>query len=200
MKKLLKNNLVLILVFFAFANNVYANIGLPMIIIAWPIFWLLLIPVIIIEWIILKKKLGDFSSKHLFYAALLSNFLSTLAGIPLAWGCMLCLQFLIPGGLGTFPSFNDFWRYFLGATVQAAWLIPYEDQFYWMIPTAFIVLLIPFFLVSYWVEAFTTLTFLNPSIDRTNIVKKAVWDANIYSYGFLFITSIIYLLYQIITH
>jgi hypothetical protein len=36
--------------------------------------------------------------------------------------------------------------------VQAPWLPPNEDELYWMIPAASLALLVPFYLVSVWVE------------------------------------------------
>jgi hypothetical protein len=40
----------------------------------------------------------------------------------------------------------------LAVTWQSAWLIPYEPELHWMVPVAGLVLLLPFFLVSWGSE------------------------------------------------
>jgi hypothetical protein len=64
-------------------------------------------------------------------------------------------------------------------TVQAPWLIPYEDQFYWMIPAASLFLMLPFFLVSVLTERYVLLSWW-PGLDRRNLTRS-VWLANVLS-------------------
>lgn len=192
---------LMMMILFVSPLPAYADIGLPMLAIVWPVFWLALIPIIFIEWRVLKRVLLGFSSKRLFYVAAFSNFLSTLIGIPVAWACLVGIEIAGHplGTTGTFPSLNTFWQFVLGVTIQAPWLIPYEDQFYWMIPTAFLVLLIPFFFISYWIEAFITLKCLKKDRATPAVIKKAVWKANLQSYAFLFLLNVFFLIYGIIT-
>ncbi|MGI4851294.1 MAG: hypothetical protein ACRYGR_05075 [Janthinobacterium lividum] len=176
-------------------SSANANAGLPMIIIAWPLFVLAFIPIVHMEWLTLKDHLLDCSSKKLYWTAFNANLMSTLVGIPIAWGLMLFLQIIV-GATGAYPILTPFWRYFLGATVQSAWLIPYEDQFDWMIPTALIVLLLPFFFISYALEMKMSLWLLRRESASHDDIKKAVWRANINSYGMLFVLIIAILIFS----
>ena len=56
-------------------------------------------------------------------------------------------------GGGSAYGINTSARKLLAATWQAPWLVPYETDLYWMLPVASLVLLIPFFFASYFVEA-----------------------------------------------
>lgn len=181
---------------------VLADVGLPMLVIAWPIFWCAFIPIVFIEFWIVKKKLLGIATKRLLGTVFLSNFLSTLIGIPIVWICMVTLEFLT-GNTGNYPSLTRFWRLFFGVTLQSAWIIPYEQECYWMIPTAFIVLLVPFFIVSYWIEEWVTFELLinellsNGKTPSSADISQAVWKSNIYSYAFLLALSLLFLSYKI---
>lgn len=170
-----------------------ANVGVPMLVIAWPFFGITFIPIVIIEWLTLRKWLPTYAKGRLFWASFYANLFSTVLGIPLSWGGMLLMQISVPGGGGTFPSVSPFWRSFLGVTVQSAWLIPYEQQLYWMIPTALLVLLIPFFFISYALEASFSTSYLRKDAEKPQHIKKAVWKANRNSYGMLAIVVLLYL-------
>jgi hypothetical protein len=60
-----------------------------------------------------------------------------------------------------------------------------------MVPTATAVLMIPFFLISVLSEGFI-LRFFLPARDRKE-VRRAVWRANLFSYGFLITLAVIWL-------
>ena len=72
---------------------------------------------------------------------------------------------------------------FLAVTWQSPWLIPYESELYWMVPTAALVLLIPFFFASWFIEYQVGKRILR-DIESTKI-KEAVLKANLLSYGLL---------------
>jgi len=193
MGNLFRNVLILSIFAIVFSINACADAGLPMLAIAMPICWFALIPIIGIEWWILKKKLPEISNIRLMISASVSNIISTVAGIPIAWFCMKTIQMAVPGGGGTFPGFHPFWKYFLGVTLQAPWLIPYESQFYWMIPTAFIFLLVPFFLMSCLIEALISIPILKTKSYNFKAIVRAVCRANIWSYAFLLSIGILLL-------
>ncbi|MDP3935587.1 MAG: hypothetical protein Q8Q56_01135 [Alphaproteobacteria bacterium] len=169
-----------------------------MIVIVWPIYWIGLLPIILIEWLVMKKELKEQFSQKLFGKVFFANFISTLLGIPVVWFLMALIQFLIPGA-GGFTELSGVWPYVFGVTVQAPWLLLYESQFYWMIPVAFIVLLVPFFFASYWIEAFVILRMWRDEKNDDQI-KNAVKKANMFSYAFLLIAALITLVVQIIMH
>lgn len=72
-------------------------------------------------------------------------------------------------------------------TLQAAWLIPYEPHLHWMVPAASVVLLVPSFIVSIWLERWV-LRRRWPERDRPT-VNRTVWIANIASYALLFVAG-----------
>lgn len=188
---------IVFFVLFLLSFDVHANIGLPMIVVVWPIYWLGLVPITLIEWWVMKKELPDYTSKKLMKKVFLANFISTLLGIPFAWLGLVIIQLSVPGGGGFFSGLGGVLPYVLGVTLQAPWLVPYESQFYWMIPVAFIVLLIPFFFVSYRIE---TLVILHTWRDEKNSfrIKEAVKKANIFSYAFLLVAALITLVIRLI--
>ncbi len=192
-----KISLVVLFVFLLF-SDVSANMGLPMIMIVWPVYWIGLLPITLIEWWVMKKELPGLSSKKLMKNVFFANLISTIFGIPAVWFAMAVIQMLIPGGGGTFPGLRGVWPYILGVTVQAPWLIPYESQFYWMIPVAFIVLLIPFFFASYRIEAWFIVSGLHLDEKGKQTIRQAVKKANVFSYAFLLIAALITLAVQVV--
>lgn len=168
----------------------HANAGLPMLAFIWPFLWIGFIPIVLIEWMIMKKMLPDISQKSLLKTITISNIFSTFVSIPVVWIFLVIAQMLSPGGGGTYPHLSHFWKLFLSVTVQAPWLLPYEQYFFWMIPTAFTLLMIPFFFMSYWVEGWMTLKLL-PQNHSRQVIKSSVWKANLYSYLFLTVLGIL---------
>jgi len=162
-----------------FPSVAYANAGIPMLLIAWPVFGIALIPVVIIEWLVMKKNLSHLGLWKLFRVTFYSNSLSTLLGIPLAWFVMLALQFVVSGDSG-----------------GIAWLPPPESLFPGVTSLTFLVLLVPFFIVSYWMEKWVTCRLLKKMCGDEALVTKSVWRGNIYSYGFLALLTFICLLYE----
>src|SRR6266536_1309802 len=68
-----------------------ADIGVPMIFVQWPLMICALLPVIAIEALVVRKRLA-LSYGRAFAGAAQANVVSTLAGVPLAWGLMLLLE------------------------------------------------------------------------------------------------------------
>lgn len=181
------------------ATPLQANAGLPMLVIVWPVFWMGLIPITLIEWGAMKKILTNIPAKPFLFKIFIANFVSTLVGIPATWLCFFIIEILFPGGCGTFPSLDGtIWPYVLGVTIQAPWLIPYESQFYWMIPTAAMVLLIPMFYASYRIESALLVRSLSSYCQDSEQIKKATWKGNTASYVFLavFMLLMIFIMFQ----
>ncbi len=68
----------------------------------------------------------------------------------------------------------------LAVTLQAAWLLPYENELNWMIPAAGTFLLIPFFFVSWFSEYFIAKKMIKNT--EAVIIKKQVFNANLITY------------------
>lgn len=191
---------ILLLLVGTMLSEVCANMGLPMLALAWPVFWVGLLPITLIEWWVMKKEINYQPTNRLGLEIFYANFLSTLFGIPITWLIMVVIQlFIVPGGGGTFPELaGTSWPYVLGVTLQSAWLIPYESQFYWMVPVAFMVLLIPFFFASYWIEGSFIAKRIGKDFESRQALRRATFKANRFSYGMLLLVAIFTLIYRII--
>ncbi|MCD6048596.1 MAG: putative rane protein [Gammaproteobacteria bacterium] len=179
-----------------FIQTAYADAGLPMIILVMPSMVVLLVPIILIEACVLAKYLCLNFSKVLMGASI-GNIVSTIFGIPLTWGVMTGLEFLITSG-GRAYGDEVWWQKLIAVTIQAPWMVPYEEQFYWMVPAALAFLMIPFFFISWAIEGFFVKITIDKSI-RQNAYRASFY-ANLASYAFLELCILVYLLINIIKH
>ncbi len=175
-----------------FPSVVSSNAGVPMIFVVMPALGLSLIPIILIEALYLRKKL-ILKTKDAVATSTVSNLFSTAIGIPITWLLLVLIQMLAGGGgafgLDTIPD------KILSVTLQVAWLIPYEADLYWMIPTAGFILLIPFFFVSWWSEYLISKKILKTQ--EPTVVKIEVRNANIITYSLLALWPLGLLVYNI---
>lgn len=173
-----------------FASYAYANIGVPMIFITLPGMFLGFIPIVLVESTVLLKKL-KIGFKRSFKTSLVSNGISTLVGIPVTWLILVILQ-MVTGGGGAYGLSTPL-KKFLAVTWQSPWLIPYESEMGWMIPSAFLFLLIPFFFASFFIE-YQLIKRMLTSMDAKR-VRESVFFANLISYLLLacFIASKFYI-------
>lgn len=190
--------------FFLIISTAYANVGVPMFVVIWPMYWILLIPIILIESWYSKRFLRSVPFKKIFWPITVANLFSTLIGIPIVYGLLLLIQLLVPGAGSDYLQFPEpnALQYILSVTVQAPWLMPYESYesyLFWRIPVAILFLLIPFYFASAWIESFILTKFFNVYPDRA-LMKKITWKANLMSYLFLFLLSLGILSYSIYEH
>lgn len=157
-----------------------ANAGVPMLFIVMPVLGMSIIPIIFIETIYLSKKL-ELTTSIAFMTTTISNFVSTIVGIPITWLLLVIIQMFI-GGSGAFGLDTTLGKV-LSVTLQAAWLIPYEADLHWMIPAAGLVLLVPFFFASWWSEYLVSKKILKEHPAQS--VKIAVRTANMITYALL---------------
>jgi hypothetical protein len=174
-----------------------ANAGVPMLFLAFPAAFYLLIPVVAVE-LFAARRITDITFARKFVGVASANLVSTLAGWPLMWYIMMLLQmYVIPGGGGAYGLFTPL-RAIASVTLQAAWLIPYEEELYWMVPTAAMVLMVPAFFVSVPIERIV-LRFVwrqEPVPQR----KHFVWRANLCSYALLIAIGCSWLVYSAVDH
>jgi hypothetical protein len=151
-----------------------ADAGVPMLALIWPASWILFIPIVAIEaWI--ARKIVGLTVKRSILASTVANAVSTLVGIPLVWGLLVLIEaFIVPKG-GQALGIDSFWHRVYAVTVQAPWLIPYESELHWMIPLAAIVLLVPFFFASVFLERMVFRRFCSSSPELT---RRWSWVAN----------------------
>src|SRR6266545_1105668 len=175
---------------------VLADAGVPMIFLTFPAMVILLLPIIILEaW--LYRRWLDLETWRATKSSALANLASTLVGVPAAWAVMFGVEFCAGFGIAKIPALNrmvDKWHSPMAAVVNtilsAAWLVPDEKSLYWMLPVAVLVLMIPTFYLSVWIEAFVVDYMVSvPEDDASNLttarVRKAVRDANLVSYSLL---------------
>jgi hypothetical protein len=184
-----------------------------MIVLTWPAMLILLIPIIFAEAAFIARRLS-LPIKTLLWPSAAANAASTIIGVPLAWGVlMLCEMGLWEGIARTKVIENGNWNSPLAQVVttilSAPWLAPADKSAWWAIPLAALVLLVPFFFVSVWSERWVVGRFFNPgsSLDpqrseqmNPQILRKAVRDANLMSYGFLFALAVAWLTIDIVHH
>lgn len=185
-----KESFILLIATLLTATPVFADVGVPMIFFTLPCMLVALIPIILIEAYILLKKL-PITKKDAYLCASLSNITSTLIGIPITWGILVLAQ-MLTGGDGEIYPFDTLLGKFVSVTWQAPWLLPIDEAISWMVPVAAMVLLVPFFFVSWWLEYFISARYLKKynRIERSS-VKRAVLIGNLITYTLLGIFELV---------
>jgi hypothetical protein len=86
-------------------------------------------------------------------------------------------------------SWNSPLEQIVGTILSAPWIAPVENTASWAVPLAALVLLIPFFFVSVWIEQ-KVMEHMLPVTEalevNEKVLRSAVRGANLISYGFLF--------------
>jgi hypothetical protein len=180
-----------------------ADMGIPMIVLTFPAMVILLIPVVVVEALLCKKWLG-LTTWQSMKANALSNLASMIGGIPVAWVVMVILQFAVMAALeGTRSSQQS--NSPMASTVvfllSPAWLPPVGRNL-WLIPAAVLLILVPFFFVSYGIEyAIVRKMVGSPTGEPPNLayprVKIAVRNANLVTYGAMFVGTSVWLIVEV---
>jgi hypothetical protein len=173
-----------------------ANAGVPMLFVQAPALIITLPIGILIEALICANYL-QIPKKNAFGAATIANLISTVIGFPVLWFALVLIQMLTGGGGA--PRFKDPWLSIYAVTVQAAWVLPFEEKLYWMVPSAMLILLVPTFFMSVFVEQFFYRRILRSIVPDADFIK-ASWKFHLASYGFLFALGLILLAHALITH
>jgi hypothetical protein len=149
--------------------------------------WLALVAIIAVEAALLARILGTTFRKTVA-SVTYGNVVSTLVGVPLVWFFLALAEFAC---CGTAKGLSSTGAKIYAVTAQAPWLIPYEEDFSWMIPAAMAVLLIPFLVASVAIEAPFNKRFL------AEVPKERIWRAtalaNVGSYLCLAIVLALYI-------
>jgi hypothetical protein len=206
--------------------QLFADAGVPMIFLTMPAMMMLLIPIIIVEGLLCKKWLGLTTWQALKSNAV-SNAASTVFGIPVAWGIMLGVEILAGAAVNRSQALHN-WQSplanVIGFLLGSAWIAPPERNV-WMVPAATLVLLVPFFFASYLIEYFVLkamvgVTEAGPSslaeemasngkwqfgddegiLVPNSRVRVAVRNANLITYGAMFIGAAIWLSREMLQH
>lgn len=183
----------------ALPSNALANAGLPMLALAWPGMFISLIPIVIIESWYLHRRLNipfGRSTKIMTIA----NLESTIIGIPLAWAAMLLLEIGIGLLVSSLPFAQTLYNNTFASVVMtffsAAWIAPDEKHAHWMVPLALIVLMIPFFFATWWIEYKSVKRQMKEA--DSGEIKTATRNLNLISYGSLVSILAIWLIVAVI--
>jgi len=182
-----------------------ADAGIPMIALTLPLMLMLLIPVIVVEGLLCKKWLGLTMAEAMKSNAA-SNLASTIIGAPVAWAIMLGVEFAascIADRSNAIQNWHSplaevIW-FFLGS----AWIGPPSEKNLWVIPAATLVLLVPFFLASYGIEYLVVSYMVGmPEGGPPNLaycrIRIAVRNANLVTYGAMFIATSVWLVFSFV--
>lgn len=137
----------------------HADAGLLPLVVVWPVFLLTLIPIVLIETEIFRRRLVGVPYFKLFQAVAAGNTVSTILGLPL---------FVVVLVVGSFLGFLD----------ESFWIR--NGQLFRLVLTAGY--LIPAYLVSVHSEAYVIRKMLK---NTKEVILPASRVANIWSYGFL---------------
>jgi hypothetical protein len=171
----------------------WANAGVPMIVITFPLMAVALVPIVLIEAAVISARLGRPLGSCLKSVGI-ANALSTLVGLPLTWLGLVAAQ-VLTGGSGAY-GIESIQSRLLAVTWQAPWLIPYEAHLYWMVPAACLTLLVPFFYVSYHIEYRAVARFVRTS--ARDAIARAMLRANLVSYAGLLLANGAWLAYALL--
>jgi hypothetical protein len=185
----------------------FADAGVPMIFLTFPAMLMLLIPIIVIEGLLCKKWLG-LTMWEAMKSNAVSNLVSTVVGVPVAWAIMLGVEF---GAMGLATRNNTLhnWHSPLANVIffflSSAWIGSPEGNNVWIIPAATLVLLVPFFFASYGVEYFIVGFMVGmPEGGPPNLayprVRIAVRNANLITYGAMFVGTTVWLVMSLPRH
>jgi hypothetical protein len=156
-----------------------ADAGVPLVAAFLPLLWMGLVPIILVESFV-NCRLLSIPFRRTLLPATLGNLASAIVGIPLTWIFLATLEMLFFGrarGLGTVGA------KVYSVTIQAPWLIPYENDLRWMLPAALVFFAIPCFAVSVLVEA--PINHLGLSDFPRKTIWKVTAKSNLLSYLFL---------------
>ncbi|HKO05333.1 MAG TPA: hypothetical protein VJW51_11320 [Candidatus Acidoferrales bacterium] len=172
------------------SSTLIADVGIPTIVFTLPAMVVLLVPIIAVEGLLCRKWLRLSIGEAMKLNAA-SNLVSTLVGVPLAWGFMLALQLGLGAVMfesGLFENWEGPLANVIYVLFASAWISPDET---WMLPAATLVLLVPFFFASYWVEYQVMKRILDrrkgqPPDFTYGAMRIAVRNANLVTYGAMF--------------
>jgi hypothetical protein len=154
----------------------FADAGIPMLAVVWPVAWLAFLPVVAIESLIALKGL-ELGFRRALVVTAAANAVSTFVGIPITW--IILVVFQIATGGGGWRDINIPTQAVLAVTQGAPWLVPYEHDLGWMIPAAAMILCIPFYFSSVLIE-YLVIRRLVANAPRQ--VRQFCWRANLWSY------------------
>jgi hypothetical protein len=168
-----------------------ADVGIPMIVIEWPLMLMAMVPVIILEALLIRRWVS-LSYRDAFKGTTAANVVSTLAGVPLSWLMMLAVEYAVglPMDIAADklhlnvdgPVFRV-----VSMLVSVAWIGGEDASMKWIIPACIAILLVPCFFLSVWIESKVCLGIWK-NLDRET-VRRGVFRSNLASYTALLVLT-----------
>jgi len=189
MKNNTKKRIGVFLALFFTPALLFANIGLPMIFISYPLMLAAFLPVVFVESFVISK-FTKLPLKESIGPLFIANLATTVVGFPISWGLLLGFELLTTGG-SCGPGFDNLALGILTIILESAWLCPRGDVNYGeiIVPLALIVSFIVAFFLSVIVEKLILVKVID-GVEKKKL-KRSVWIANSVSYLFLTVYVII---------
>lgn len=185
---------------------VVADAGIPLIAVTWPAMVVALAPIIVMEALLIRKRIG-YKPWPIFRATAVANLVSTIVGVPMTWLALVACEMFIGTAVSEIPAIQNSHSPLarvIAFVFAAAWLPPGAKSSSVLLAT--LVLLVPFFFVSVWSERYVMKRML--PVTNAEVValegeiseltlQRAVRDANVLSYGFLFAFTCAWLVWNL---
>jgi len=171
-----------------------ADVGVPMLFLTLPLMVCALLPAILVEAYV-GKPLLKVSYGRSAWVFSVANVASTIVGVPAAWMAMFGLEFIFGTAVGPLVSEKALAApvsKVIAVIMSSAWLAPVESDLYWAVPLAAMVLLIPSFFASWYLEAFVLDLMMVD--EEWPTVRSASFKANLASYSLLFVCGSVWLI------
>lgn len=184
----MKKLVIFVIGFLSITSPVHAAGEVNVIAMVLPVYLLLMIPAIFIEWYVMKRCLPTVSLGKIFWPVTVANLVSTLVGTPIT---LILIQIATAGGLIKLPNLTEIWNLIV-SIVKAPWHL-YENGealtlIFHLIPTLMSMAL--FYFISVWIEGLVLTKFFKISADKA-LIKKICWKMNLVSYGVFFVFGVI---------
>lgn len=162
---------------------------IPVVCLVWPVCTVLMfIPVVLIEWLVIKVSLPHINTKKVLLATVFANLFSSLVAIPLTMLFRLALDWATVSLWAYNESLSVIWQFICAMTLGAIW--PYTTP--WLAAVAFISLMIPCLFTAYPFKHEEIQGMLGKEVNST-LLRKVVWRANLASHALLLLPPVIYL-------
>jgi hypothetical protein len=158
-----------------------ANMGAPMLVLAWPTLGVLFVPIVVVEGLLARRLLG-IPTVEALKLSLRVNAFSTIVGVPVTWIALVLLEGLVGSLLDAAGASSRGVPAMIAAPFFAAW--PPATKA-WHVYAAGAVLCVPFGAASAWLEARA----VPDEIPRPDARRWARW-ANLATYGPAFVVLV----------
>lgn len=164
-----------------------ANVGVPMLALLWPAYWLAWLPLTVLQAELAHRDLGLPRATALKSAGI-AKLVSVMLGVPLAWAGMFALQLGVGAVLTAAKAANPGALAYATLPLRLAWLPPTENA--WRVYLAFALLAVPCCLLALAAEFRIARRMLASCDPRA--VRAWIKRANLLSYLLMVLAAAIY--------